>query len=255
MIDNTVGVVILAAGHGTRMKSEIPKVMHELNGKPLVGHVVDNAIASGITQKPVVVVSSAGTLVRAYFGDRVEYAVQEKQLGTGHATAAATKVVSKDAEHIVVLYGDMPMLRPESIQRLVHRHIERDNTVTVMTVTVPSFEAPYTPFFGFGRIVRNQRTGHIEQIVEKKDCTDVQLEIKELNTSFFSFKADWLWSHITKLQNTNAQQEYYLVDLLKLAIDEGQRVSAVATDPHEAMGINSPEDFQVAEQAMSLRND
>jgi bifunctional UDP-N-acetylglucosamine pyrophosphorylase/glucosamine-1-phosphate N-acetyltransferase len=252
-LPNNVGVVILAAGHGTRMKSELPKVMHELNGKPLVAHVVDNARAAGIVQKPVVVVSPKSDLVREYFGDTVEYAVQEEQLGTGHATASAAPVLRENIEHVVVLYGDMPFLRPDSIARLVRRHEERGNTLTMMTVTVPNFEHPYTPFYNFGRVIRDEQ-GHIVDSVEKKDATPEQVVITEVNPCYYCFRTDWLWEHVTKLQNNNVQHEYYLTDLVHIAIAEGARMSSVATDPHEALGINSPEDLELAQKAMSLRN-
>ncbi len=253
-LPNNVGVVILAAGHGTRMKSDLPKVMHELAGKPLVSHVVDNAKAAGIAGKPVVVVSPTNNLVREYFGDTVDYAVQEEQLGTGHATASASSVVSKDTEHVVVLYGDMPFLRPDSIARLVRRHIERENTITMMTVTIPNFDDPYTPFSNFSRVLRDDQ-GQITGSIEKKDATPEQLSIKEVNPCYYCFRSDWLWSHISSLKNNNAQDEYYLTDLVDIAIHEGKRISSVSTDPHEAMGINSKEDFELAQKAMSFRKD
>lgn len=251
---HNIGVVILAAGHGTRMKSDIPKVMHELNGKPLVGHVVDNAIASGVTHKPVVVVSPASTLVRSYFGETVDYAVQEEQLGTGHATAAAESVLKGRVDHVVVLYGDMPFFRAESIARLVKRHEERKNILTLMTVTVPNFDGGYTPFRGFSRIVRGEE-GHIIKDVQVKDATPEELTIHECNPSVYCFSSDWLWSHLQNLKNDNAQEEYYLTDLIAMAIEEGMTISSIATDPHEALGINSREDWDLAQKAMSLRND
>lgn len=252
-LPNNVGVVILAAGHGTRMKSELPKVMHELNGKPLVAHVVDNARAAGIVQKPVVVVSPKSDLVREYFGDTVEYAVQEEQLGTGHATAAAESVLKGRVDHVVVLYGDMPFFRAESIARLVKRHEERKNILTLMTVTVPNFDWAYTPFRGFSRIVRGE-DGHIIKDVQVKDASPEELTIHECNPSVYCFSSDWLWSHLQNLKNDNAQGEYYLTDLIAMAIEEGVAISSIATDPHEALGINSREDFDLAQKAMSLRN-
>ncbi len=253
-LPNNVGVVILAAGHGTRMKSELPKVMHELVGKPLVAHVVDNAKAAGIAGKPVVVVSPTNNLVREYLGDKVAYAVQKEQLGTGHATATASDVIPKDIEHVVVLYGDMPFLRPDSIARLVRRHIERENTITMMTVTIPNFEDPYTPFENFSRVIRDEQ-GQIIGSVERKDATPKQITIQEVNPCYYCFRSDWLWKHISSLDNNNAQEEYYLTDLVDMAIEEGERISSVATDPHEAMGVNSQEDFKLAQKAMSFRTE
>ena len=243
-----IGIVILAAGHGTRMKSDIPKVMHQLGDKPLVAHVVDHAVESGCCEKPVVVVCKDHNQVQDYLGERAVYALQDKQLGTGHATLSAESLLRGQVDHVVVLYGDMPFVSADSISRLVERHLERDNTITLMTVTVSNFEDIYAPFYRFGRVLRREEDGHISGIVEFKDCEEDQKEIKEVNPSYFCFKAKWMWNNLKKIKNDNSQEEYYLPDLLKMAIDAGESISSIDIDPREARGINTKEDLEIARE-------
>jgi bifunctional UDP-N-acetylglucosamine pyrophosphorylase/glucosamine-1-phosphate N-acetyltransferase len=245
-LDSKVGAVVLAAGHGTRMKSDIPKMMHSLAGKPLVGHVVDAVVSSKCCAKPVVVVSADGLLVREYLGSKVDYVVQEQQLGTGHAVAQARTLLEHNAEHIVVLYGDMPFVQPQSIASLVERHEERGNSITLMTITVPHFNNEFSSFSSFSRIIRDEKTGHIVRDVQAKDCTREELEIHEVNPCYFCFNAQWLWNHIDKLDNNNAQEEYYLTDLLHMAIDSGEPISSISIEPQEARGVNTKEDLAIA---------
>lgn len=242
-------VIILAAGEGKRMKSNMPKVMHTLSGAPLIEHAVRAVEASGVCQKPVVVISRKHTAVSDYLGDRAAYAVQEEQLGTGHAVASAEHLLIGTAEHVAVVYGDMPFLSPRSLRKLVERHRERKNTLTLMTVTVPNFSGEFAPFDSFGRIVRGAN-GHVRNIVEKNDCTPAEAAIPELNPAYYCFASAWLWAHVKQLENKNAQREYYLTDLVRMAIDEGARVSSISIDPSEAMGVNTLEDLRNAERRM-----
>jgi len=241
-----VGVVILAAGEGKRMKSDIPKVMHELHGKPLIEHAVEHVEDLGLLHKPVIVVSPKHTMVQDYLVSRAEYVVQPEQLGTGHAVSMAEFLLQDKVTHVIVLYGDMPFVSADSLGRLISRHVERDNAVTLMTFMVPHFKGVYQPFYNFGRIVRDPDNGHILRIVERKDATESELGILELNPSFFCFKASWLWESLKKLKNTNVQGEYYLTDLIGLAIEEGEHLSSVSIEPKEAMGINTLDDLEIA---------
>ena len=190
-----VGIVILAAGKGTRMKSDKLKVMHDLKGSPLIEHVVKCAEALKLDQKPVVVVCADNHAVEEYLVDRAEYVVQKEQLGTGHAVLAAEAKINGFANDVVVLYGDMPFITPESIKKLLEKHREKHNVLTLMTVTVPDFLDWRAQFYDFGRIKRDPVTGHVIGIVEKKDASPEELEIKEVNTSFFCFNANWLWKN------------------------------------------------------------
>lgn len=247
-----VRAVILAAGDGKRMKSTTPKVLSLLRGKPLVGHVLDHVEEAGVfSLEPVVVVCANHRLVQDSVKDRAVYAIQELQLGTGHAVAAAEPVLKESADHVAVVYGDMPFLSAASLRRLVERHLERDNTVTLLTVIVPHFEGSLAPFQSFGRIVRRSADGHIARIVEYRDATEEEKKIREVNPSYFCFRASWLWPHVKTLKNENAQGEYYLVDLLKMAIDEGEKISSIPIEPKEALGVNTQEDLILAESLIA----
>lgn len=239
-----VGVVILAAGDGKRMKSTLPKMMHELKGKPLVEHVLAHVEDSGLG-KPLVVVSAKHSMVQDRLGSRALYVVQKEQLGTGHAASIAESVLKDTVGHVLFLNGDMPFVSGESIRRLVERHIERKNTITMMTVTVPNFENENQAFIGFGRIMRGQN-GHIVRIVENKDATEEERNIRELNPSVWCFEVSWLWKALKNIKNENSQKEYYLTDLIGMGIEEGVKISSIAIEPKEAIGINTAEDLEVA---------
>lgn len=242
---DNVGVVILAAGDGKRMKSTLPKVMHNLNGKPLIEHVVERVQSLDLAHKPVIVVSPKHTMVQDYLKDRALYVVQSEQLGTGHATSMAESLFKNKVEHIVVLYGDMPFVSGHSIERLITRHLERANTITLMTFMVPHFKGVYAPFQSFSRIVRGG-DGHIVKDVQVKDATSQELEIHECNPCYYCFNAAWLWNNLKKVGSNNAQKEYYLTDLIGMAIEEGVKISSISIEPKEAIGINTAEDLEVA---------
>lgn len=239
-------VIILAAGKGKRMQSELPKVMHLLRGRPLIDWVVSSVEQIGISGKPVVVVSSEHQLVQDFLQDRAEYAVQKEQLGTGHAVLSAAGLCEGRSDRVLVLYGDMPFLTEETIKKLVDLSQKEKSAVALITVKVPDFSDWRAAFIGFGRIIRNEN-GQIERIAEKKDLSPKEEEILELNTSFFCFDAEWLWPHLRMLKNENAQSEYYLTDLVGMALQEGKKIVSFQTDPKEALGINSRDDLSKAQ--------
>ncbi len=247
MSPHNITIVILAAGDGKRMKSELPKVLHTLRGKPLIERVVDAAISSGLCEKPVVVVSAKHTLIQDYLKEKAEYVVQHEQLGTGHAVAVTEQKLRGTVDTVVVLYGDMPFLEPESIRKLVEYHVENSAVLTLLTTTASDFTGWRRAFYAFGRIIRDA-AGNITRIVDVRDATDKELEIKEVSTCFFCFKADWLYEHLKQLRKNNAQQEYYLTDLLKIAFDERAKVASLGVDMKEAIGINSKEDLENSNQ-------
>ncbi|MFZ2189553.1 MAG: NTP transferase domain-containing protein [Candidatus Magasanikiibacteriota bacterium] len=242
---NNIGIIILAAGKGKRMQSDLPKVLHELNNKPLIEYVV--SLVEKLNIKPAVVVSEDG-LVKKYLGDRVDYVIQAERLGTGHAVMQAENLLKNKVEKVVVLYGDMPFLKPESVVNLVGINEKENNKITLMITRVPNFESDYKEFYDFGRIVRSSPSvktqGKIQKIVEKKDASGEELEIKELNTGYFCFESDWLWNNLKKLKNNNQAEEYYLTDLVGQAIASGDRVGSVEILPEEAIGINTREHLE-----------
>lgn len=241
-----VGVVILAAGDGKRMKSSIPKVMNLLREEPLVAHVVRSVEGADFGVKPVVIVNPSHSLVQDYLQERATYVVQNEQLGTAHAVGCAEPVLKDKADCVVVLYGDMPFIKPASLQYLVETYYREKSAITLMTVTVSDFDGWKAQFADFGRIERDEE-GNILSIVEKKDATPEQLSIKEVNTSYFCFDADWLWRNLKAVKNENAQAEFYLTDLLKIAREQGAKIGTVEIDPKEAVGINTKEHLDIAQ--------
>jgi len=243
--------VILAAGKGTRMNegsaSPIPKVMFEINSKPIIDWSVKLIRDAGI-EKVVLVVGYKKELVEDYFKDTVEYAVQEQQLGTGHATASARLVLEGKAENVIVFYGDNPLYKPETVQKLIKLYETEKPTIAMLSVV---FDDP--KFWAFGRIIKDGN-GHVVDIVEQKDCNPEQLEIQESNTGFYIFDADWFWSNCEKLKTNNAQGEYYLTDMIKIAAEQGKKVVCIpVSEVSEAQGINTPEQQRQAEKILQER--
>ena len=249
--------IIRAAGDGKRMQSVVPKVLHKLHNKALVEHVIDNVKASGVCEKPTVVVSPKHTQVQEALGQNVEYVVQEEQLGTGHAVKvaeSAVRSVAPQVEHVVVFYGDMPFLSSASIKEMVERHMSSGAAITLLTACPENFEDWRSAFAAYGRIVRDER-GVIERIVEFRDASEVESQIKEVNTGFYCFRADWLWAHLKQLKNNNNQSEYYLTDLIQMAIEEGEMIGSMSIDMQEAYGINSSADLAFAERYFTHSDD
>lgn len=232
--------IILAAGKGTRMKSALNKVMHPVSNKPMIGHIVCSLRKAGV-DNIVVVVGHGAESVREYLGDSVRYAVQEPQLGTGHAVMQAQCLADLDGDTLI-LNGDGPCIQSETIDRVFAANA--DSEMTVLTAVLPDGER-------YGRIIRNAE-GYVERIVEAKDCTPQELAVTEINTGIFCFKNRLLFAHLKEIRNDNAQQEYYLTDLVAIFNQCGLRVNAlVADDPQETMGVNDRIDLAKAQKWMT----
>lgn len=246
---NNVNIIILAAGHGKRMQSELPKVLVPLHGKPLVTHVLQQIRDSGITSTPVIVVGQHRELVMQTLGNAYKYAVQEEQLGTGHAVMSAKSVLPIDTKHVMVLYGDHPFISAKTIKTLMEKHLNTDSKLTMATVNLPDFLEWRSVFYNnFGRIVRDEND-EILKIVEFKDTTtDKERNIREVNPSYFCFDAEWLWENLKKINTNNAQKEYYLTDLVKIAMQEKIKIQSVSIDPREALGVNSKQELETLER-------
>ncbi len=239
----TIDVVILAAGKGTRMKSDLPKPLHLLLGKPLINYVIESA-APLADNPPLIIVGYGGDQIKDTLGDQLRYASQSELLGTGHAVQQAEDLLRGQSDLVLVLYGDMPLVRTQTLQNLIQTQKTNSGPLTLLTFLDDNPR-------GFGRITRNQ-SGLIQKIVEEVDATPEQLEIKELNAGMYCFKADWLWSSLKKL-TPSASGEYYLTDLIELAANEGQIASSVQIeDPDELIGINTR--VHLAETAQILRD-
>ena len=240
----TIASIILAAGQGTRMRSKLPKVLHSLVGKPMIWHAL--RIVEGFSDLlPVVVVGYKAEDVQAAVPGLAEFALQEQQLGTGHAVASARPQLEGKAGTILVTFADMPLLRKESLAALIALHQKSGSPVT-MTSFIGE------PGSAFGRVVRNP-DGRVAAIVEKAVATPEQLEICEYNVSAYCFEADWLWEALGRIP-LSPKGEYYLTDVVGLAIGEGYQVeSLVLSDPDEAIGPNDRVDLAAADKVMRRR--
>src|ERR1043165_1145699 len=237
--------VLLAAGQGTRMKSELPKVLNSLCGKPMLWHVLE-ALKSATTEKPVVVVGYGADEVQKYVGDSAECVLQEPQLGTGHAAMQAESLLKDRTEYVIVTYADMPLLRGETFQRLVET--QRLNTGPFSLLTVIADDPR-----GFGRIIR-KADGTVEEIVEEYVATPEQRQIKELNVGAYCFKSDWLWDALHRIEKNPKKGEYYLTDIVEIAVKDNLPVKAVVHDAFiETIGINTRVHLSEAEAALRKR--
>lgn len=242
-----VGVVILGAGEGKRMKSEgVPKVLVPLHGRPMISYILETLDTVHADPNPIIVVGFKANVVKAALGDQYQYAYQAEQLGTGHAVMQAAEFARAKYDHIVVLYGDQPHITSQVINELIDTHLRERATMTLMTITVPDFEDWRAGLFNFSRVIRDA-TGKIVRTVERKDATEAELQIKELNPAYFCFRADWLWEQLPKLGKTNAQNEYYLTDLLEVATRAGEKVTSFNGDAMAALGANTREELKLLE--------
>ena len=246
-MQNQIKIVVLAAGKGKRIGSDIPKVLIPLHGRGLVEHILDT-IKKYTDEKPILVVGHMADMVKAKLGDTCEYALQAEQLGTGHAIACA-EGVAKDAEHILILQGDMPLITDTTIKNLINRHISTGATITFATTKVPDFTDWYSAFNSFGRIEREG--DQVFGIKEYKDASEAERAITEVNAGSYVFRANWLWENLKKIKNENAQKEYYLTDLFHIAFEEGEKIETVHIDPHEALGANTKEELEILEKLTS----
>lgn len=233
------------------MKSETPKVLIPLAGKPILQHLMDAITSSGVDPKPLIVVGENQPLIESTLGrDNYTYVRQDKPLGTGHAVRCAESYLAPDTENVIVLYGDHPFVSTATIRNLHRLHEQENVVITMMTTALEDFIGWRAPFADFGRILRNDR-GKICGIVEMKDATLEQLMIPEVNPAFFCFKAGWLWQNLKLLTNDNAKHEYYLTDLVRLAISQNKRIASLSIDPLQSIGINTPEHLEIARRMVS----
>lgn len=221
--------VILAAGKGKRMKSDLPKVMHTLAGQPMIDHVLDKVEALGITEV-FTVLGHGKDLLLQHFNQRSQVVYQEEQLGTGHALMQAVPHL-KEESCVLVLSGDQPLLSVETLKALLETHKKSECAATVLT-------AQMVDPTGYGRIVR--KDGVFCQIVEEKDAKPEQKTIKEINTGTYCFQAEALKKGLQSIKPQNAQGEYYLTDIFKILISSGKKIATFCTDDYrEALGINN----------------
>ncbi len=232
--------LVLAAGKSTRFKSATPKVTYPLCGKPIISHVLDKLKNLDIEKTFVVVGPESQSVKDAVASHTVAFVVQEEPLGTGHAVIAAAPSLKNLSGSLLVLCGDSPLIRTETLRQLLEtREVENADQV-VLTATL---EDPQ----GYGRIIRD-RQGNAVDIVEEKDARPEQKAIRDINTGFHCFKISSILEELSLLSPVNAAQEYYLTDLLRIFCDHGKKVVTLATDdPDETRGINDLEQLALAE--------
>lgn len=250
-------VVILAAGIGKRMRDAypgLPKVLVPVAGRPMIDHLLDAVEASGVASRTTIVVGPGveEPIRAALAGRQVRFAMQQEQKGTGHALLSAREQLPAEGT-ILVLYGDHPLFSEGTIRRIAAHHNATQATVTMLTVPLPDFEDWRSVYKDFGRIVRDA-AGVFQTDVEVKDASPEQKAIREVNPSLYCFDAAWLWEHLPKLGNANAQGEYYLTDIPHMAVSEGKKVETVPVeDAREALGANTPEQLAVLERIAQQR--
>lgn len=236
--------IILAAGQGTRIKSNIPKVLHKVCGKEMVNHVIDNMREAGIEDVNVII-GNGSELVKESTKDRnVSYSLQEEQLGTGHAVKCAKEFLQGKDGVVAVFTGDAPLTRVETIKKLVDEHIKKGNKATLLSAYV---DDPT----GYGRIIRDGE--EVLKIVEHKDCNEEELKVNEMNAGMYCFDIKSLLSSLEELNNNNVQGEYYLTDVIGILKSKGEKVGALLTDYEDTLGVNSRVQLAEAERVLRKR--
>ncbi len=238
--------VILAAGKGTRMKSNLVKVLHPILGLPMLSYPIELSLKGIKSEKTIVVVGYQSDRIKERFKDpRIQFALQEEQLGTGHAVLQAVRFLRGAAGTVLILCGDVPLVKAGTLRSFVHAHDKNDATLSVLTTKMAD---PH----GYGRIVRTP-DGWIEKIVEEKDASKEEKLVREINTGIYCVRASFLMKGLSEIGRDNAQGEYYLTDLVGVAKKKGLRCSAHdVSNPVEVMGINTRVDLAVANEILKL---
>lgn len=243
-IHPSVAAIVLAAGKGTRMKSEKAKVLHPVAGRPMILHVVDAAL--GVAGKIVVVVGTQADEVKSVVlaHATVDFALQQEQKGTGHAVLCAMPALPEDADHVMILCGDVPLISRETLARLVARHTGNGHDITVLAAKV---ENPT----GYGRL-KQKADGSVACIVEESDATAAEKAITTINTGIYIVDRPFLETALMQIKTNNSQSEMYLTDIVEIAVASGKRVGLmICRDNRQVMGINSRRDLQRVESLIA----
>ena len=247
ILDNEeyVITIIMAAGKGTRMKSNKSKLVHKIYGKELVKRVAELAYKIG-SDDVVAVVGHMREQVQEVLGDSVKYAYQDELLGTGHAVMQAAPFLEGKKGKVVVLYGDVPIIRPETLKKLIEKSVTSKEYATLLTAI---YENPT----GYGRIIRDEG-GSVEEIVEEKDANSYQKKIKEINSGIYCFDIEELLKALKFIKPNNAQGEYYLTDVIKIMNDKGLKTGAVIVEDNtEILGVNDRAQLELLTRVLRMR--
>lgn len=243
---NQIQAIILAAGQGTRMNhSELPKVLVPLSGRPIISYVLDTLHQVGVAN-PVIVIKYKADLVRQTLGLQ-QYVEQDERSGTGAAAQAAATMLGDIDGLIYITNGDCPCFSKKTYQLLAEAMTDKGIAVTLATSEVQSVDERY------GRVLRKE-DGSVERIVEYKDATEAERQVREYNAGLYLVRSPWIWQALERIQPSGVTGEYYLTDIVSLAIDDGFKVAAVpVAQPSDAHGINTPEELAVAEKLLKER--
>ena len=241
-----VAALVLAAGKGTRMYSDLAKVLHPICGRPMLSYPLAALEELRLGRVLVVVGHQAESIQKIFADASVEWVLQTEQLGTGHAVLCALPHLADFTGSVLICCGDTPLLTTETLRMFLTTHVNSDNDLSVLST---SLEEPGS----YGRIVRNS-AGEVSGIVEAKDATGHERDIQEVNTGIYCAGAALLQGVIPGISNANAQGEYYLTDMVRLALERGWKVQAVAgSDPIEFMGVNTKEELEAAARVIAQR--
>jgi len=236
-----LGVIILAAGQGTRMKSALPKVLHPLAGRPLFVHGLTTAQRLAPARVTIVIGHGAELVRQSYHGKDISWVIQERQLGTGHAVRCAETLFKDFSGDILILSGDVPLIQENTLRDMVERHRTRKAAATLLTA---SLDRPT----GYGRVMRDA-TGNITGTVEEKDASDAQKQVCEVNAGIYVASSSFLFDALSTVTNDNQQSEYYLPDIVAIGLSQGQKIETVhVADAREMMGVNTREELAYMEK-------
>lgn len=244
-MEDNIMAIVMAAGKGTRMKSKKSKLVQKIYGKEIVKRAVENAEKAGVSDI-VAVVGYQKEEVMAVLGDTVKYAFQEEMLGTGHAVMQAKEYLQGKKGRVLVLNGDVPLLRPETLNKLLEKSIENKEYATLLTAI---YDNPY----GYGRIIRDEG-GNVSAIVEEKDTTEDQKEIKEINAGIYCFDIEELMSALDEIKPNNSQGEYYITDVIEIMNKKGLKTGAVVVEDNtEILGVNDRIQLEMLTKVLQMR--
>ena len=244
----SLAIIIMAAGKGTRMKSDLAKVLHKANKRPVIEYVLETASALDPEKIVLIVGHQAEKVKHATKQYRIEWALQKPQHGTGHAVMQAEQSLRSFQGDILILSGDAPLVNVVTLRQLIDHHRKEHAAATVLTADLqdPS---------GYGRIIRNGESNGVSRIVEQKDASSEELLVQEINSGVYVFRAAVLFNSLKKITKNNAQQEYYLTDVFSICFGKGEKVSAYKTaNADEIKGINTVEQLREAERILSTES-
>ena len=246
MTSSLLSVIILAAGKGTRMKSDKAKVLHEVFYAPMIHHVINATLPLGPLQMVVIVGHQQSVVENALTSFDLDFVLQEEQLGTGHAVLVSEKTIAANAQTVMILCGDTPLIRADTLKEMYHYHQEQHAALTLMTTVLDNPT-------NYGRIVCDTDK-KLQGIVEQKDATKEQLKIKEINAGIYCVEPSFLFSALKKVGTNNSQGEVYLTDIVKLAVEDGLAVEKyIASTPLDVLGVNSRVELAAAQSELQIR--